>query len=256
MLAANEPIGRFIVLANIEKDVLSKSSIEQDIENLIDLIKIRISNKSIENVSESLLNQVFDLRFEVLEWLANENKSVSNYFEKVNEIIADNLQLGNYSDLADTISEVLLTYEKIAAPIANMIEGDTFEELLKNIQESKPNYEMLNLISLHPSPQVKYLKNWIDSSLHLEIGLILSDLILTQQVKFPKKRIKAELIKFLLDTITRYGAYSIFTGFWEPEEDDVSVLVNKMKILSGTIELDNNIHYKTSKDGLFSLINN
>jgi len=40
--------------SHIQKDVFSRNPIEKDIENLIDLIKIRIGDKSIEEVSESL----------------------------------------------------------------------------------------------------------------------------------------------------------------------------------------------------------
>jgi len=79
---------------------------------------------------------------------------------------------------------------------------------------------------------------------------------LTRQINFSEKRIKSDLIKFLFTTMIRYGAYSIFTGFWNPDENDDSPITNKMKIFSATIELDNKIFYKTNRDGLFNLINN
>src|SRR5690606_10964202 len=112
-------------------------------------------------------------------------------------------------------------------------------------------YDTFKLLSFHPSPQIKFLKNWIDSSLQLEVGLILAQLILTSQVQLSKKRIKSELIEFLLSAITKFGAYSIFTGFWTPDSNDTSNLTNKMKIFSATLELDNNIYYRTSKEGFF-----
>ena len=100
MIATSEPIGRFIVLAHNKKGVISKSSLDKEIEDLVDIIKIRLQNKSIEAVSESILDKIFELRFDFIEWLATENHSLDEYLEKINEEITQNLQLSVYSDLA------------------------------------------------------------------------------------------------------------------------------------------------------------
>lgn len=255
IFAGNEPIGRFIALANLNKDLISQNSIEQDVENLVDLIKIRINDKSIDNVANGLLSKIFDLRFDLIKWLANNDKSLSGYLDTVNNHISINLQLAPYSDLAKAISTVLLSYEQIISPILESL-PDSLEEILEGTQKNKPEYDTFKLFALHPSPRMKYLKNWLDASLQLDVGIILADLILTEQIKFSKRRIKSELIHFLLDTITRFGAYSIFTGFWVPNKNDLSNQTNKMKIFAAAIELDNKIFYKTSKEGLFNIINN
>lgn len=255
MLAVNEPIGRFIALANLEKDILLQKSIEQDIANLVDLITIRVKDKSIEEVANGLLESIFDLRFELIKWLAENKQGISNYLTIIDKHIAANLQLASFSKLAEAVSSVLLTYGNIVSPIFES-QPNLFANIVTNIQENKPEYNSFKAFSHHPSPQVKYLKNWIDASLQLEVGLILADLILTKQIQFPKKRIKSELIVFLFDSITRFGAYSIFTGFWTPDSDNMSNLANRMKILSATLELENNIGYKTSKDAFFEMIEN
>ncbi len=254
MLTTSEPIGRFIALANLDKGIISQTSIEHSIENLVDLITLRVQKKSIEEVANGLLDKVFDLRFEVLEWLADKDKNTTDYFESLNSHISVNLQLAPYSDLANTISSVLMAYEQIVSPIFAAF-PPSFREIFEGLQKSKPHYDSLQFLSIHPSPQTRYVKKWIDASLQLETGIILADLILTQQIPFPKKRIKNELIGFLLDTLTRFGAYSIFTNFWKPAEDDLSNLTNQMQILAATIELDNKIFHKTSPKGLFNLIN-
>jgi hypothetical protein len=255
MLAINEPIGRFVALANLEKNILSQKSIEQDVVNLVDLITIRIKDKSVDEVANSLLENIFDLRFDLIEWLADNDKDLNFYLKFLSKHISVNLQLAPFSNLAETISSVLLAYEKIVSPIFEAL-PNSFEDILEDIQKNKPEYDTFKLFSLHPSPQIKYLKNWIDSSLQLEVGIIIADLILTNQIQFPKKRIKSELIEFLFSTITKFGAYSIFTGFWNPDSDDISNLTNRMKILSATIELDNNSFYRTSKEGFFKMVNN
>ena len=64
------------------------------------------------------------------------------------------------------------------------------------------------------------------------------------------------MIKFLNDTITKYGAYSILTGLWKPKMDENSDAINKMKILASTIEMDNHIHTRVSQTELHRLFNN
>jgi hypothetical protein len=84
---------------------------------------------------------------------------------------------------------------------------------------------------------------------------MLADLILTGQADFPEHRIKTELIPFLLQSITRFGAYSIITGFWKPDLDDTSGLINDMEILAATIEMNNQSFYKASQTELQDLLN-
>lgn len=255
MIPINEPIGGFVALANLEKDIFSQKSIKQDIANLVDLITIRSKEKTIEEVANSLLENIFDLRFDLVKWLADNDKDLNSYFEALNKHISVNLQLASFSDLADTISRVLLAYEKIVSPMFENL-PNSFEEIAEDIQKKKPEYDSFKMLSLHPAPQIKYLKNWMDATLQLEVGIILADLILTNQIQFSEKRIKTELIDFLFSTITKFGAYSIFTGFWAPDSKDVSNLTNRMKILSATIELDNKSFYKISKEGFFNMVNN
>lgn len=255
MIAINESIGRLVALANLEKNIFSQKSIEQDIEDLVDLISIRIKEKSVDEVANGLLENIFDLRFEVLNWLASNDKDLNFYHDSLSKHISVNLQLAPYSDLAETMSSILLSYEKIVSPIFESL-SNSFEDILDEIKRKKPEYNTYKMFSLHPSPQIRYLKNWIDSSLQLEVGIILADLVLTNQIRLPKERIKIELLEFLYNTIIRFGAYSIFTGFWSPDAEDITDLTNRMKILSATLELDNKLFYKTSKEGFFKMVNN
>ncbi|MEO1713424.1 MAG: hypothetical protein AAFU60_08830, partial [Bacteroidota bacterium] len=100
MIAINEPIGRFAALANLEKKIFSQRSIEQDIKNLIDLISIRIKEKSVDEVANGLLENIFDLRVELINWLASNDKDLNFYHAFLSKHISVNLQLAPYSDLA------------------------------------------------------------------------------------------------------------------------------------------------------------
>jgi len=161
------------------------------------------------------------------------DKKIKDYFDFINERTAANLQLAPYSDLAKTVSYVLLNYEKITSP--NI---ENFSKHIKEIRNGeKPQYQILKELSRHPSPQIKSLKNWVDASLQLELGIILADLILTEQIQFPEARIESELI------------------YWEPDYDDVSTSTNSMQILWGKIQSDNrDPAYETTKKGMYNLL--
>lgn len=254
-MRAAKPVGRIIALSRLKKGILPQKSLEQKVDNLVDLITIRIKNKSVEEVANSLLEQVLELRFDFIEWLGDNDKDWAFYQKAINEQIAVNLYLSPYSNLAEAISKVLLACGKINAPIFEALPNSP-SELIENITTNKPTYDSFKFFASHPSPKIRCLKNWVDASLQLEIGLILADLILTGQVKLSEKRIESELIEFLYRIVTRFGAYSIFTGFWTPEEDDTSNMTNRMRILNGVIELDNNIYHRISMKGLFNMLQN
>ncbi len=255
MLTINEPIGRFIALANLEKNMLPSKSIEQDISNLIDLICLRIKHEPIETVANSLLESMFNLRMEIMAWLANNDKPLDWYLSVLDQHIVANIQLSPFSILAETVSLVLLKYKEILLPVLET-QPQSFDEIINSMYVNKPRYDTFRIFDIHPSPQIKYFKKWLDATLQLEAGIILADLILTNQIQFPKKRIIPELTEFLLNTIIKFGAYSIFTQVWNPGVDDTSNLTNSMKILSATIELDNRqFYHKTTKSELFNMVN-
>lgn len=251
-------MGHFIALANEEK-FIEKVTLRQDIKNLIDLIKIRIKEESIDVVANGLLRDFFDLRLHLIVWLGQEKKKFSDYLGTLNVLIADYLQLSQYSDLSEMMVSVLQAHEKIVAPIMTSLahNGSDWEKAAEEISTNKPTYEGLLLMTLHhPSPRVQYMKNCLDASLQWEIGMILSDLILMEKVKMSKKRIKTELIPFLYDSIVRFGAYSIFTHAWQPDIEDRSPLVNSMKILAATIEMDHKQYHRITKDELYKFLQN
>lgn len=252
MLALKEPIGGVVALANLENDYFAKQPIKQDAIELVDLIKIRIQEQPIEEVARGLLANIFSLRFEIIVWFADNDKDFNFFLDKLNEIIAENIQLARFSKLADTISSVLLAYSTIISSAMKEIPNG-LEQIAGDIRANKPEYNTLSLLTQHPSPQMQYFKKWIDASLEFEVGLLVADLLLTEQIKLPQKRIN-ELISFLKKTIIRFGAYSIFTEFWKPDVQDDSEWINSMKILAASLELEHKIGIKTTTDGFRRLI--
>lgn len=255
MLGASKPLSKFIVLAHQQKDIIAAASVGQAIDDLVDIIKTRIQEKSIEEVAESIVEKVFDTRLNLLEWFVQEEKSLADYHIQMNEVLAHKLQLAPYSVLSETVALVLSLQEKIALPISEALNTEQFNKVRSTIAHNKISYDVVKLFALHPAPQVQCLKQWVNASLYLEFALMLSELVLQEKIKLSEEKIAA-LIAYLKTIITQYGAYSIFTGFWKPADNDRSHWTNRMLILATTMEFDNNIYYKSSKEELFHLIHN
>lgn len=256
MTVAAFPVGRLIVHANNHKDLIPNFSLENKINNLVDLIKLRTLNHSLEEVADGLLPELFELRIDLLEYLASKGSNVEDYFKAIDKEIANNLNVNANLELSKTIATSLEWYSKIIFPLTQRIDLKNFGQLLNSVEENRPNYGIVKLLSYHPSPQVRYIKNWADSSLAFEVGLIVSDLVLTGKLELTKTKIRTELIDFVSQSLTKFGAYSIFTGFWSPDTSDNSHVINKMRILNSTMELEHDIHSKLSEEGFLSLINN
>lgn len=259
MIGLSAPISKLLVTAHNHKGLVKVHAIEHQIDDLIDIISFRLQSKSFDVVAESIYEKLFDLRFEIIQWyyLKNENKDFFNALQiKVNQEIASKLQLSPYSELAANVASILDVYSQIISPIIDKADLTKFKGyILYGNEDNKPVYHAFSMFQLHPSPIMRYLKKWIDASLNLEFGLLTAELVLTNAIEMSNDKID-DLIEFLNRSIIHYGAYSIFTDFWRPSDDNNSTLINKMEILAATIELDNKIYYKKSKEDLYRFIHN
>ena len=234
MFVANQITGDFIVLAN-RNNISRYDSISESFNNLIDLARIRVKEKTIEEVANSLLEPLFNLRGQLYRQ-EGRKKFINLFQEGVTKELANKIQLSAYSELADTVSKVLMAYGDIAMPIFSSLKK--YEEGT-NTSTTNIKYSVLKDISAFPLPTFKYFKKWADAFLQFEAGLIIADLVQTGRIRIPKRRIKTELIEFLYDSITRFGAYAILLKIWKPNEEDMPNLTNRMRILSTAIQFNN-----------------
>ncbi len=253
MLSTNDySIGKFVIFANRQKVIL-QDDLGLCVENLVDLITIKIKHDPIELVAQKLLPEIFDLRIKLLKWIGENEKILQNFITTINGEIAKNIQFAPYSDLSAAMAEYLTIVEKINTPIFHTISNKKVkEEIISNI-----NYDVfkiaLSLASM-PSTIIHYNQKIMETSLQWEFAWILSNLVLTNQINLEKNRIERELIPFLKKTITRYGAYAILLNIWQPSDFD-SPLVNRIEILAASIRMDNKIYNRTSLEELKELVN-
>lgn len=254
MLAVEQPIGRFVVYANRDKNIFKKRFLKKEVANVVDLISTRIQSQTISEVASELHEEIFELRLSIINWLIQQNKETGDYLDCLTDYINTNLHLASCSDLANAVSSSLILYEEIVTPV---IQSNDFslESLIKPFEPNQPEYHTLSLLESHPLPQIRNLKKWLDTSLQFEVGLILADLILTNQVNIDKDRVDNELISYLTSIVEQFGAYSIFTGFWKPM-DITRTRINRIKILAAKLELEAGNSVKMSDEEFKELIFN
>lgn len=254
MITTGETIGGLIGQAKAENTAF-KPVIEKDIEQIVDLITFRIAKQPIEEVAVKLRKDVFNLRYEVLHWLAEQQLTFQNYFQALKEFSHDKIESEAHSDLSLSLAQAFNYYRAIVAPIARQLEVNDMQTLVDIAPDHSPDYETLSLLSLHPSPEIRYLKKWIDTTLDLDTGSLIAYLIFDQQIKLNRSKTD-ELTNFINDTITRMGAYAIFTETWQPNDEDRNPVTTRMRILASTIAMDHKQYTTTSLDELKQLMEN
>lgn len=252
MLVTEKPIGRYIAYTYNQQIHKLQSIDNQKIGDLIDLIKVGVQRRSIEDIAVEFREKIFRLKFGLMKSVAAHQSGISVYLNNINQKIDHDIQSVPHRNLATAVS--LFLDEKIFSTNNSKFNTDNLEIFLKNANGNTPDYRMLEWFTFHPAPKIQSLKAWIDSSLDLELGLIVADLILSKHIDFSENRIEL-LIQFLNSSLTKYGGYSMFTDFWQPDETDDSPLVNRMKILCATIEMDYKIYHKTTSKELQELLN-
>ncbi len=257
MLVLEYPTASYINLHNSSsRDELSTSKkglLRNKVDKLVDLIVARCADRNLEEMADVLKEDTFNIRFDLLEWIVDEGLNNKDYLESIESNISEEHLPSHFGKLAKKVAKLLELYKKIIVQILDRI---SFPEILNSIGYQTPKYEALGMLSYHPNPTTSHIKDWMDSSLHLDIGLILSDLVLRGKVELSEEKIKEELIPFLDRTIIHFGAYSIFTKVYTPVDYWLDPDINRMYILATTFELDSKSHKIRDLNQVIQLLNN
>lgn len=230
MFAAQEPASKFIVAAHRAPKFLHDARLEQAVEDFLDILQNRLAHKPIAEVCESLRERAFDLRVEAARWLSDERGTLQEMLRQHVEKIEATARQSSQHHLVQATHRSFRQYEKIIAPYLS----SQLARLGSEIGREKPDYATITMLGLHPEPRVRFIKNWLDSSLDLEVCWIAADLVLLQEIESPAQ----PMVDFLEKSIVRFGAYSMFTGFWSPADPNEDALTSQSKILAATLELD------------------
>lgn len=255
MQNSRESISKFISLASNDLIPL-ESKIQREANVLSDLIRARIQYQSVDNVAQSLIAEAFNFRLLAIKLMKEKSFDFDQYFASLDEEISIKLQVAEFSELDSILSKVHLLHSEI---FSSLLKTKNISSIFQ--VENAPldwTFDKLNYFLEQSSrfvPENKYYKKWLEESLKMEIGLILSDWILTDKIQNNNK-VYLELTSFFRKTITRFGAYSILLDVWRPGNYHTDSITNDMETLAATIRIDSGVYKKMNLSDLSNLIEN
>jgi hypothetical protein len=232
-----DPIFIFSLYKNPEK--VNDAFLFEKVENLIDIIKARVSSKGIDYTCNSLHNELWELRIEVLPRI----KTFGNFASVVQEATTNEIIFSKYltTELDKTRADCLLFYSTVLSSVISksnipqdiefkVEEINSQKELLKNLLEVYERYGLKD---------ARNLLNYFTSSLNFECALIIS-FLLKDSIIPPVDNITKEAVLSLKDYIVQFAFNCGVMNLWEPTSDDKTELAQDAKKLLVNYALEKN----------------
>lgn len=253
-LLINSDFAKIVTMNEIGLPGTMEESLQEKLHSLVNSLQLSLPFRSLNQTADKILPELFELRIDLLSWLAQSESNMEDYLAKLDDILHQNQAEPTTRKLGKTINLVLSYYSIIIEPLIKQLSTDDFGRAIRDIDKDRPTYATFQSLSTLGT-MGKILKYWIDSSLMLDFGLVVADLSLAGQVDLRESRIKKDLIPFLYDKIEMFGAYSILIEGWMPDDDQRirDSRINKMVILSSTIALENKMGKELSTAELKAL---
>lgn len=237
MVQTQSPIGKFILLTYEEPNSIGNLALTKKIENLVDLIKIKTQTRGLEHTSQSIKNELFDIRIELLNFLMGSPGTLKVFEKRILEEISNKYYItGVYKKLGQAVADALEIYFKIFSHVSNIVSNEISTNSF-NINEIPSLNGLKYLLSLQPSKELENYVSWLESSLDFDYALIVSDFVFSNTIHFKLNQIQ-KLELFIKKTIVDFGTYSIVTNIWQPEVEDELQLIRNIKIKAATLEIE------------------
>ena len=214
------------------------TALSEKVENLIDIIKIRVNTKGVRYTCSSLRDEMWDLRWELL----SQQKNLDEIFTLIHEVTTENISMASYlqTSIEKTKADCLVLYAKVVTPISDTVKKDASTFSTQDFITGKNLYGSLKLLaSTTPSTEIKTPLSWIENSLDFECCLVLCALISSEDLNVDAA-IKSDIEQNLKTSIVNFGFYSALMQVWHPKEEDETAYVRNVKILLADYELSNN----------------
>jgi len=225
--------------------------LHERVQNFIRLIKNDIEKQDMEMLFDKMFMDVYVLRGEILK---------SEYTEKtpIQSIVSEpavTYTTRQHTELREALPDLRKWQKEIASHLTAALPDHPLRHLRKPA-DAYPTYGSIELLSLLPNPRVQYIKKLFDKSLELEFGIFISELVLDKTIEMTSERSDQELRRFTKKALLHFGAYAIFTEFWEPTEEQEmsSGYVNSMAILGSVTNANHGLEgMRISKERLYHL---
>lgn len=256
MVFTQSPIAKLIYYTYQEPTVFGDFAFNENLENLIDLIKFRTQTKGIEYTSQSLQNELFDIRIELLEFLLEKPEILKGFEGRIIQEIANKFYLsGGHKKLGQLVADSLDVYIKIYSHLTAMISVGLINMKPPSKSDMPSLNGLKNLLSLQPNKDLENFIIWLESSISFDYALLVSEFIFNGELKLKANEI-TQLESFLKKTIIDFGTYSIIAGVWTPDVDDELQLIRNIKIKAATKEIESGKVLSYSNEALQELILN
>jgi hypothetical protein len=208
-----------------------KTPLELKVDAVINLVKVRAKELSIEEAAESLRLHVLDLRQSLFEFFAQNDLQSNQYLNNLSDYQAETIEGKHLQALREEVTEVLEVHHTIFASIAQKTGMKGFGQVSK---EFPSNMEDLFLIK-GISPEA--IQRLLEKSIDFEFSIIVSNLLLQGDLVLNWSKVK-QLITFMDRSISSYGGFLILFKLWEPTHslEDSPRLIMNMRMLSSNYQ--------------------
>lgn len=246
MITTKTPIGEIINFLYENNDIHKDDSLSKDISDLIDLISIRAKKDGVKKTLSYLEEDLFELRLA----LFNDSQVFENITENINQRLLRRIESQfenktSHKSLEQAFVNSIDIYLKITKNITDKINSSRLISM-KNLPQL--NYDgFIDLLNSLPGKENQYIISYLRSSIALDFGLILSELIFANKLKLKGSEIE-NLVILLKNSIEDFAVYSHQFGLWKPADEDESQWMRNIKIRIALFESVSTSNDLTSKE--------
>jgi hypothetical protein len=209
------------------------------IDNLSEIISEGLKSKiPLESIATNCIPYMFNLRMLVIQHMIENNLSLTEESEQaVREYRDDYIATNHFPHLHESMEMILNYAQLLSSKVLKLIDNEANSKLIDAMDEVPKDYPsfLAKMAGDMSETDFKIFGGWMNQSMCLEFGIIVQGIMMTQPDDFAKGQVE-QVIELTIDFLTRYGAYSILMGSWEPQEEDQ--LTMNMQILAAKLELE------------------
>lgn len=206
-------------------------SLEKKISHLIQHVTAQVKKVGVVNAAILLQQELLSLRLD----LFKSSEFIEVFKDEMGATIDDAIQdqFQNKPSFIDLERSYVLSLDickQVSESIsAKILSSTDFKvDLMPDLADINENLKSL------PSRESHIAKSYIESSLTLEYGLIVSDLVFIKDLIISEHEIDS-LTWLLKNSTELYAAHSIVLQMWLPSEDDESQWIRNIKILGSRL---------------------
>jgi hypothetical protein len=257
MLQSYSPIGKFIFLTVQNPSILdSDGPLKNNVGKLVANLKANISAHGIFNAQQKMEDELFGMRFEILEYLQSHSDVLEDFEATIIEQIGTKyFTTGKYKELGNTVSDTLEVYLSMFSQLLGEIKSNmsSFAATPNNIKFNITLSSLRHIYSLQPNPELGILIEWFSASTRYDFFLIAAEFIINNEITVDETELgllTANLKKAVVD----FGVYTMLCGLWKPQTTDETQLMRNIKIKAAAHKIDAGLGKSISIGNLQNLL--